>query len=70
MWCTVLNGTLLVLTGIILAFAGNTVYRIQSRWYPISRDAFNAIIYSFMGLFKLFFIVFNLVPYVALLIMR
>ena len=70
MWCTVLNGTLLVLTGIILAFAGNAVYCIQSRWYPISRDAFNVVIYSFMGLFKLFFIVFNLVPYIALLIMR
>jgi cytochrome b subunit of formate dehydrogenase len=70
MWCVVLNGALLVLTGIILMFAGNMVYRIQSRWYPISRDAFNVVIYSFMGLFKLFFIVFNLVPYIALLIMR
>ena len=70
MWCTVLNGMLLVLTRIILTFAGNAVYHIQSRWYPISRDAFNVVIYSFMGLFKLFFIVFNLVPYVALLIMR
>lgn len=69
MWCTVLNGILLVLTGIILLFAGNAVYRIQSRWYPISRDAFNVVIYSFMGLFKLFFTVFNLVPYVVLLIM-
>jgi hypothetical protein len=69
-WCTVLDGILLVLTGIILTFAGNAVYRIQSRWYPISRDAFNVVIYSFMGFFKLFFIVFNLVPCIVLLIMR
>jgi hypothetical protein len=70
MWCTILDGILLVLTGIILTFAGNAVYRIQSRWYPISRDAFNVVIYSFIGLFKLFFIVFNLVPFIVLLIMR
>lgn len=42
MWCTVLNGTLLVLTGIILAFVGDWVYRFQSKLYPISRDAFRS----------------------------
>lgn len=68
MWCTVINAALLVLTGLTLTFAGDWVYRIQSRWYPISRDAFNVAIYSFMGLFKLFFITFSLVPYIALLI--
>ena len=68
MWCTILNAALLVLTGMIFTFAGDWVYRVQSKWYPISRDAFNVVIYSFIGLFKLFFITFNLVPYVALLI--
>ena len=41
----------------------------QSKWYPISREAFNVIIYSFLGLYKLFFITFNVVPYIALRIM-
>jgi hypothetical protein len=62
------NFKLLVLTGMIFTFAGDWVYRVQSKWYPISRDAFNVVLYSFIGLFKLFFITFNLVPYVALLI--
>jgi hypothetical protein len=70
MWCTILNAVLLVLTGMIFTFAGDWVYRVQSKWYPISRDAFNVVIYSFIGLFKLFFITFNLVPYVALLIIE
>ena len=68
MWCTIINAALLVLTGMILAFAGDWVYRISSKWYPISREASNVAIYSFMGLFKIFFLMFNLVPYVALLI--
>ena len=70
MWCTIINTGLLVLTGMIFTFAGDWVYRVQSKWYPISRDAFNVVIYSFIGLFKLFFITFNLVPYVALLIIE
>ncbi|MFH1487113.1 MAG: DUF6868 family protein [Chloroflexota bacterium] len=32
------------------------------------RETFNVAIYSFMGLFKVFVFVFNLVPYVALVI--
>jgi hypothetical protein len=70
MWCTIINAALLVLTGIIFTFVGDWVYRVQSNCYPISRDAFNVVTYSFIGLFKLFFITFNLVPYVALLIIE
>ena len=69
MWCTIINAVLLVLTGTIFTFAGDWVYCVQSKWCPISRDAFNVVIYSFISLFKLFFIALNLVPYVALMIM-
>ena len=68
-WCTIINGGLLIYSAIGLTFAPNWIYKIQSKWYPISREAFNVIIYSFLGLYKLFFITFNLVPYVALRIM-
>ena len=68
MWCTILNGALLVVSSIICAFAGGWVYRMHSKWFTISREAFNVAIYSFIGLFKILVLVFNLVPYLALLI--
>ena len=68
MWCTIINGGLLVLWSVMFKFAPDFVYRTQSKWFPISRETFNVIIYSFLGLFKIVFLVFNLVPYVALLI--
>ena len=68
LWCTVLNGGLLIISALILTCAGNWVYRMQSRWYPIPRDAFNVVIYSFIGLYKIFFLMFNLAPYLALVI--
>ena len=46
-----------------------SVYRLQSRFFPIPRETFNVVIYSFLGLYKIFVIVFCLVPYLALLIL-
>jgi hypothetical protein len=68
MWCTIINGGVLILWAVFTMFSPDLVYRIQSKWFPIPRETFNVVIYSFLGLFKIVFLVFNVVPYVALLI--
>jgi hypothetical protein len=68
MWCTIINGGILALWTVFCMFAPNLVYRTQNRWFPIPRETFDILIYSFLGLFKIFFLVFNVVPYVALVI--
>ena len=68
MWCTIINGAWFVFAAMICVFASDWVYGMQSKWFPVSRDAYNVVIYSFFALFKIVFIVFNVVPYVALLI--
>jgi len=69
MWCTVLNGGLLVLWTMAFLVAPDLVYRTQSRWFPIPRETFNVVMYSFLGLFKVLFLVFNAVPFLVLLIL-
>ena len=69
MWCTIINGALLIYWSAVLICAPDFIYRLQSKWFPISREAYDIVIYSFLGMFKIFFIVFNLVPWLALLIM-
>ncbi len=68
MWCTIINAGLLALTFVMCACAGDLMYRTHSRWFPISRQAFDVAVYSFLGLYKVLIIVLNLVPYVALVI--
>jgi len=68
MWMTILNGALLVMWSAFCAFAPGWVYRMQARWFPIPRETYDVVIYGFLGAFKIVFIVFNLVPYLALLI--
>jgi hypothetical protein len=68
MWCTIINGSILILWALIFMFALDLVYRIQSKWFQIPKDKFEILFYSFLGIFKIFFLVFNAVPYVVLLI--
>ncbi len=70
MWCTILNLGLLMLSFIMLACAGDFVYRIHNKWFPMPRDRFNAVTYSFIGFYKVIVIVFNVVPWAALAIIR
>jgi hypothetical protein len=50
----------------MLAFAGDFVYRMHGKWFPMPRKRFNAVIYSFIGFYKIIVIVFNVVPWIAL----
>jgi hypothetical protein len=68
MWCTIINGALLASWTTMCILAPDLVYRAQSKWFPIPRETYTIVMYSFLGLFKIIFLVFNLVPYLALLI--
>ena len=64
-WCTI-NGGLLILWALLSLTAGDMLYRMQSRWFPASRQSFDMVFYGFLGFFKIMFLMFNLVPYIAL----
>ena len=67
MWCTILNLGVLILTSIVCIFFADFSYRMNNRFFSFSREAFNVVLVCFIGLFKIFVIVFNLIPYIALL---
>ncbi len=66
MWCTILNVGCLVLSFLMLAFAGDFVYRMHTKWFPMQRETFNVVLYSFLGTYKMLVIFFNVVPWAAL----
>lgn len=49
-----------------MMFAPDLVYRTQYKWFPLSQEVFGETMYRFLGLFKLLFLMFNLVPWLAL----
>ena len=67
-WCTVINGALLLWATLACILAGDWTYRVQSKLFPMSRQAFTLAMYCFIGGMKIIVLMFNLVPYVVLVV--
>ncbi|MGD9110683.1 MAG: hypothetical protein PVG93_07045 [Phycisphaerales bacterium] len=68
LWCTIINFAILILSFLMCICLKDWIYSIHSKMFSISRDAFNVGIWSFIAVYKMFVIVFNLVPFIALAI--
>ena len=68
MWCTIINGAMFAFSVLMYTVARDLVYRIQTALFPMPRETFTAVLYSFFGVYKLFVIFFNFTPWIALLI--
>lgn len=66
MWCTIINFGMLLFFFTVLMLAGDLIYRLHNTWFPMSREALNIIIYSFLAIYKIIIIAFNLIPWIAL----
>lgn len=69
-WCTIINLVLLALTFIISITGLDFVYSFHDKLFQMPRESFNVVWYSFLGFYKIVWLVFNVVPYIALHIIR
>lgn len=67
-WCTIINGSILILWGSLFILTPEVVFKTQTKWIPIQREPFNLAMYCFLGLFKILFLIFNVTPFLALMI--
>ncbi len=67
-WCTIINVVLFFLSAIMIMVATDFIYSTHGQLFHIPREAFDVVLYSFLGLYKIVILVFNLVPFIALLI--
>ena len=70
LWCFIINMGVLLWWFIFLILAHDWVYRHHSKWFKISVDKFDAIHYAGIAFFKVIIFAFNLVPYLALTIVK
>jgi len=68
LWCFIINMGLLMWWFLFLTLAHDWVYRMHSKWFNVSAEKFDATHYAGMAFFKIVIFAFNLVPYLALLI--
>lgn len=65
-WSSIINGSFFAFTAFFMMLAPDFVYKIQSKFFKLERDYFDKVIYAFLAAWKILFIFFNLVPYIAL----
>jgi hypothetical protein len=70
LWCAVINYGLLLWWFLFFKLAHDWIYRFHARWFRLSVEQFDAIHYAGMAIYKIGIFLFNLVPYVALHIVR
>ena len=70
LWCAVINFGLMILGVLIITLAHDWVYRLNSRVFRISVEQFDAINYAWIVFLKIGILLFNVVPYIALRIVR
>ena len=65
-WCLVINFALIILWLILFVLAHEWIYRVHNRMFKVSSDAFYAINYGGIGLYKMIIFVFIFIPYIAM----
>ena len=68
-WCSVINMGLLLFSTALLMLMKNFVAGLHSKLLGVDRSELPAMYFQYLGNYKVFIIVFNIVPYVALKMM-
>lgn len=66
LWCTILNYAILLLWAMLLIFAHDGMYRLNSKFFRLTVEQFDLIHYGGIALYKIGVFLFNLMPCIAL----
>ena len=69
-WMTIINVGLLVLSSVLIMMLKRIVCRMHGKLFGVGEDKVAIICYSYLGVYKVLIIVFNIVPYIALLLIQ
>ena len=68
LWCSIIN-ILLYFLGFVALITGFT-FQLQGKWFKIPEDKFRELALNSMAMYKLGIVLFNVVPYCALMIIK
>jgi hypothetical protein len=67
MWCTVINYGVVLCWFLIFSLAHEWMHRLHNRWFCLPIEKFVTVHYTAMAIYKIGILLFNLVPFIALL---
>ncbi len=70
LWCTVINFGFVLVWFLLLVLLHAWLYRLWSSWFRLTAEQFDAISFAGIIFYEVAILLFNLVPYIALCIVR
>ena len=70
LWCTIINYATLLVWFLVFTLAHDWLRRFHGRWFRVSDEQFDALHYLGMAIYKIGILLFNLVPFIVLLMVR
>src|ERR1039457_5205397 len=70
LWCVGVNYLVLFVWFLAFVFAHNWMYRLHTRWFKLSVETFDAIHYAGLSVYKIGIFLLNLMPLIALYLVR
>ena len=67
-WMTLINLGLFAWTAIMCVWCRGLIYRVHGKMFGLTEETTNKALYYFLAFYKIVFITFNLVPWLALVI--
>ena len=66
-WMTIINIGLLLISTFAVMTMKSLMVKIHSKLFGVTETQISAVVYAYLGMFKVLIIVFNIVPYIALM---
>jgi len=70
LWCSIINLVASLLVFLAITIGKNRVYKIHSKLFHVSEEKAAETIYSSMVNYKTIIFVFNIIPYIAIQIIK
>jgi len=66
---TIINVGLFMINAVLIILMRKLVCKMHGKMFGITEENIAIILYSWLGLYKIMILIFNIVPYVALILM-
>lgn len=68
-WMTIINIGLLLFSTFAVMTMKSLMVKMHSKLFGVTETQISAVVYAYLGMFKVLIIVFNIVPYIALMML-
>lgn len=69
-WMSIINTGILILSSVLIMLLKNIMYKMHGKLFGIKEDDIALVSYQYLGMYKILVLVFNITPYISLLLIK